>query len=506
MNDEITKISISYNSKEIIIDLNLNDFDIFDSFIKILSEKTGEQNIMQNFELMPVNTSMPYILIDENNFLTIIDEKRETNDLKLFMNKKAKNEEEEEDDDNNNILTKNKNKKIKDSEDDDFSDDEYIQKKDEPLNEINNIIDDLNNKEEKENNFENKINSEINEILMGKNKHDENNNINNSDDFDDDNLNININLIKNNNDNIITEKEEKEKNKINDLNMNNKNKISNKIFLDDLFSDSNDKIDKEKEKEQKNIFNNEHCIKCKNKLKSKKYICIICQNLILCSKCENNHPHPCLIFKSDFISSLKDTYNFISRQYMSHPPNSSKKSKKNLSIFFIGDKDISLRPNKGVLLPLKIVNHSTNSTIFSNDIIILEKGNILIDISYDANNKFKIPPNKYHILKLKCLTPKIMCKETVSLELYSSRYVLKDNKNLKIVLNIDVNEDKAEEELNYKLFYNEMVILYNKEHKKILVNLIENEMKKYNPEEFVDVLIKYNWNKDKFLKNFEIKK
>ena len=99
-----------------------------------------------------------------------------------------------------------------------------------------------------------------------------------------------------------------------------------------------------------------------------------------------------------------------------------------------------------------------------------------------------------------------MCKETVSLELYSSRYVLKDNKNLKIVLNIDVNEDKAEEELNYKLFYNEMVILYNKEHKKILVNLIENEMKKYNPEEFVDVLIKYNWNKDKFLKNFEIKK
>ena len=191
---------------------------------------------------------------------------------------------------------------------------------------------------------------------------------------------------------------------------------------------------------------------------------------------------------------------------MSHPPNSSKKSKKNLSIFFIGDKDISLRPNKGVLLPLKIINHSTNSTIFSNDIIILEKGNILIDISYDANNKFKILPNKYYILKLKCLTPKIMCKETVSLELYSSRYVLKDNKDLKIVLNIDVNEDKAEEELNYKLFYNEMVILYNKEHKKILINLIEKEMKKYNPEEFVDVLIKYNWNKDKFLKNFEIKK
>ena len=48
-----------------------------------------------------------------------------------------------------------------------------------------------------------------------------------------------------------------------------------------------------------------------------------------------------------------------------------------------------------------------------------------------------------------------------------------------------------------------MVISYNKEHKKILVSLIENELKDYDAEEIVDLLIKYDWNKEKFLKNLK---
>ena len=48
-----------------------------------------------------------------------------------------------------------------------------------------------------------------------------------------------------------------------------------------------------------------------------------------------------------------------------------------------------------------------------------------------------------------------------------------------------------------------MVISYNKEHKKILVSLIENELKDYDAEEIVDLLIKYGWNKEKFLKNLK---
>ena len=45
---------------------------------------------------------------------------------------------------------------------------------------------------------------------------------------------------------------------------------------------------------------------------------------------------------------------------------STKKSKTNISIDFYGDKNICLRPNKGVLLPVQITNQ-TDATIFSNE-------------------------------------------------------------------------------------------------------------------------------------------
>ena len=46
-----------------------------------------------------------------------------------------------------------------------------------------------------------------------------------------------------------------------------------------------------------------------------------------------------------------------------------------------------------------------------------------------------------------------------------------------------------------------MVIFYNKEHKEILVSLLENELKGYNPEQIVEILRKNNWNKEKCMKN-----
>ena len=133
--NEIIKIIVTYNAKEILIELENNYLDVFDSFIKILSEKTGEQNILNDFELMPLNTKISYILIDENNFQNIIEEEIENGSLKLFMNKKEKNEEEEENDDlifNN--KNKNHNKKNNDNEDD-FSDNE-----EEIINNKKNII------------------------------------------------------------------------------------------------------------------------------------------------------------------------------------------------------------------------------------------------------------------------------------------------------------------------------------------------------------------------------
>ena len=96
----------------------------------------------------------------------------------------------------------------------------------------------------------------------------------------------------------------------------------------------------------------------------------------------------------------------------------------------------------------------------------------------------------------------IFINKQINIEIYSSKYALKQNDNLKIDINIEINEDKDEEQLNYKLCYNEMVILYNKEHKQIMVSLLENELKeyKYNSDDIIDILLKYKWNKEKVLK------
>ena len=292
----------------------------------------------------------------------------------------------------------------------------------------------------------------------------------------------------------------KPKNKIEDIRR--KQTMPNQIIISDLFNKDKG-INQKKEKKSKNIFENELCMKCSSPLLSQKNICLICSNMILCSKCEAKHDHPCIIFKSNFISSLKEAYNFMTRQYNFETNSSNKKSKKNISLTFVGDKDIFLRPNKGILLPIKIFNHSPKTTIFSNDFIILVKGNKYLNISYDLKRKFSIPAEQCYILKLKCLTPMNLCKENITIEIFSNRYILKENKNNKIYLNIEVNEDKEEENLNLTLLYNEMVILYNKEHKKIIVDLMENELKGCDIDKIVEILIKYNWNKEKCLKNFK---
>ena len=222
-------------------------------------------------------------------------------------------------------------------------------------------------------------------------------------------------------------------------------------------------------------------------------------NVLLCDSCEEKHNHPCLIYKTPFISSIKETYNFITNNYPSYSNLLTKKSQRNLSISLMADKNIYLRKNKGVLIPIKIMNNS-NISVDSKDFIVLIKQNKIINISYNSNSHFKISPNSSYILKLKCITPDVLCKEHMIAEIFSNKFALKHNENLRINFNIEINEDNEEEDLNLKLCFNEMVILYNKEHKQILVSLLENELAGNNIEDVLEVLLQYNWNKEEVLK------
>ena len=63
MNDNLATISVSYNSKEILIDLDIYKDDNFKTFIKILTEKTSEENILSNFKLTCINSNIMILMI-----------------------------------------------------------------------------------------------------------------------------------------------------------------------------------------------------------------------------------------------------------------------------------------------------------------------------------------------------------------------------------------------------------------------------------------------------------
>ena len=491
MNESI-QISVSYNSKEILIELENYelDEDIFTKFIDQLSEKIGQKNILSNFKLMAINTNIPYLLVEENNFWNILHEERKDGILKLFMNKQEKNEEEKVDEGADELFLsgiKSSSSIGKDNDDDDdFNDEDFGQrdtfseKKEEKISkEEENDLNNNNDSEKKEQKDDIDIKDNIN--------------INNNNDINDNNFKINDNLMLSDND---------KKNEKKELETKENEEKKNNIYLLEKVDD----IEKDKEKNSiskdvilKNIFIKESCTVCGQSLKNIKYICVICMNVLLCDSCEEKHNHPCLIYKTPFISSIKETYNFITNNYPSYSNLLTKKSQRNLSISLMADKNIYLRKNKGVLIPIKIMNNS-NISVDSKDFIVLIKQNKLINISYNSKSYFQISPNSSYILTLKCITPDVLCKEDIIAEIFSNKFILKHNENLRINFSIEINEDNEEEDLNLKLCFNEMAILYNKEHKRIMVSMLENELAGNNIEDVIEVLLQYNWNKEEVLK------
>ena len=479
MNENYSLISVSYNSEEILIEIDPYDNDNFKTFIENLSEKTGEKNILSNFKLTCINSNIPYLSVDENNFWNFVFETRKEEKLKLLMNKKEKNEEDE----NNDYAFLGGIKASNDNDFDDFNEDFDLKENSfEDNNNDKNI-----NKEEKnkliiKEEEDNKKLENENKLLLNKIEKEEKVN----------NIKIN-NIILEDDKNMRIDENKRGKEKENNFIKEEKVGDINKIEKNDKF------IKNEKHSHKDNLLNNifidESCSICENKLINTKYICIICDRYIFCSTCGEKHDHPCIIYKTPFISSLGETYQFITKNY-NFP--SMKKNQRNLSISLLADKNIYVRPNKGLLIPIKIMNNS-NITINSSEFIILVTGNKLINITYDCSSLFKILPNTFYVLKLKCITPKIKCSENINFELYSTNFVLKENTNGIINCNIEINEDMEEESSNFKLCYNEMAILYNKEHKQLLASLIENELKGYDVDEIIEAVVSFNWDKEKLL-------
>ena len=490
------KVLCLYNGNEMLLDIEINYDNLYNSFLDIFRQKFNERDPSINkFKLTAINTSVPYLLLDPNNIESIIKEKIENNaPLKLLLTKEEAYEEGKRDSVEENLNFLGGFVKEAPVDEEDFNDDDefIINDKDTDIDSVKSQIKNENEKDhEKEVKEEEKKEEEMNKILTKslsknfdvdekKNENDENeekkekkeNNEEKKDNNDDlDDLNLDDNLRLSGNFNIYSIMNGEDKNNDDD-NANNENKNkekdnnTNKVTLPLIPLDI-----------PKNVFTADICTLCGSHIYSYKYICGICENCDLCEKCEEIHNHPCFKYKTTFLSNLVDTYKYIDKNYDYKIPMDSKKMTKlirkeyNLKIVPMTDSRFIIPPNKVIDIPVKILNlsdHEVNSSQF----IIIIKNNLLMNVSYQVDKIFTIKPNEEYELLLLCRTPAIHSMERINIEIYSAELNIRMSSRLSFDIEIEINDDKEDETLNNQLNNDKYAIFHTKEHKQVILSML----------------------------------
>lgn len=280
----------------------------------------------------------------------------------------------------------------------------------------------------------------------------------------------NISKIKKN-----SEQEEKEKEK--------EDKINNDEIIN---SDENDFVYK-----KGHIFN-DTCSSCGSPIVNIKYICVICPDCFLCQKCEQVHIHPVLKCKSVQLSSLKSVYIYMNKR--NNVIQSFLKNEKDSSVFglfqdiFSGKyeinlsssyKQITMRPNKTLKIPIIIQNLSTTKIECKILQLYLLAKNIKDLKVYDNELDLVINKREQNDIFITVESNNHIGEYNINIELFSIKNIkLKSN-----VLNftIIVNEDQEEEELN-EMFKDYLDIIASEKETKIgIKKIMENEKIKENP-------------------------
>ena len=526
-------IIILYNGIETKLIINLDEINTYDLFMKKIYSIITDYNPSLTYNLMTLNTSEAYTIIDSNNYMKIMKEQIIEGDLKLFLNKpnidsieNTINDTYQDICDPPPVINDNHPSPNDENDDEDFII-EQDEKKENEIKEENKNINEING------NLVNEEQLKINEITnINKEKSNESDEIINNDNYenedDENNIYTQTNLMLDKIKKVMDRKDleiYKHSKTVLEPKINNNNIISNYIYNEKSNDDDNFNLLKnDDDKQNNNIINQDKdidaqiksdfikldtfkdikCSFCKDNLSGIKYICCVCENCILCTNCESEHFHPCIKFKTPFLSNLPNIYNFLLKYYSFKIPSSnffSKFFRKEIEISLIPltDKKICLRQNKEVLLPIKIINLS-KEFIRSSQFDIIPKDNRLVQI-YNDNQKFSVGPNLAFTLKMKCFSGDKLGKENITLYGFSEVLNFKNQENLKINLEFEVNKDEEEENMNEKLGFNENVILYNKQHKQIALNILDsigdtNKSKEHINKVF-NILLINNWNKDK---------
>ena len=471
-------INAIYEKSEFQFSLNKNSLNIF----KDLENEIKKLANLNDDCVLLFNLTNDLSSIEQNNINEVI-EKYTNKTIKIFVRVKEKKIIEEE----------NKNRKNFNFDDIDFKKENNEQNNDnlnENNNNLNNNLDENNNNKEEIEPEENKEKNEDNNA----NNNNNNNNIDNSDIINNNTINSfdlknnnffptpKPNLIQINNGNNVEVKE---------IENNQSNNINNKISI--------------KNKNKNNIFSNEICSICKEHLNSIKFMCCICDNCILCEKCEKSHNHCVIKYKNHFISDFFDTFLFIKR--MNNNTNVSVKSKikeifsqnsLDVKIFPKIDNQILIKINEKYSFPI-IIDNQSKENINSNNSILLFKNNKNVNFFFD-NKKLDVKSKRKIELYITISSKKI-CKEFVDIELFSSILHFKEKNFIKFTLEIEVNNEgknNSEKLLDNNFNDSPMLKECSLNHKKLILEIFDKKLN-VNKLQIHDLLLKNKWDKNKTL-------
>ena len=467
------QINVLFKGNEKTFEIDLQENSTYDLFVKKINQ---EFNRNQVYQLMAMNSKEPYIILNEDNYLNILNEEIEGG-LKIFMSEVVKTQ-----DLSNTRLELINNEKEKLEEKDEKEDDEdfIIEEGQENKNNINNL-----NIEQEKINEDNQENLEIKE----EEKNNENDNKYMSSDLGD----YKSMIIK-----TKTTSDHKLDN------------LSNKI---NFFDEGNDLI---KNKYilpspivNPETFESEKCDSCKSKLEGIKYLCCVCEKATFCEECELYHNHPCFKYKSQFLSNILDISNFIERNYNYKLPYESTgytklfRKEYDLKILPLTDFSFCLRPNKKVFLPIKILNYSKEN-INSSQFLIVCKNQKNIFLSTKEHEKYIIESGGEYVLNIICLTPeRTGPKETITIEIYSHELNIKSSRRLSYEYTIEINFDADDDKINMELKNDDAIFCFSKEHKKIALELMKSTNNAYKIKNVFRCLFENNWEQNKAIKSLK---
>ena len=464
----IKKINVLFGTEEKVLEIDLQEYNTYESFLK----KINEEFKMSDNQIMAMNSSEQFVILNPDNYLKILNEDIPEG-LKLFLSTMVKTTETMN---NPNIESSKEVKKepVEDEEDEDF----VIE------NTQNEEINKLNINEEQNINEDNKENLNIKDF---KNEDNDNNDNSKSVVFRA-NTNFQFSNLENKINTFFDEKGNKEEN------IRNKYILSSKLIKPEMFQ-------------------SEKCTICNSPLQGIKYICCLCDNYNLCEECELYHNHPCFKYKIQFISNIVDTSNFLEKCYNFKLPYETTRYSKlfrkeyDLKIAPLSDLSFSLRPNKTINIPIKILNY-TKETINSSQFVIICKNQKNIFLSTNENGKYSIEPGDEYILKIKCITPERTCpKENIFIEIYSHDLNIKySSRRLSYEYCIEVNFDADDDKINMELKNDEDIYCFTKEHKRIALNLMKNTKNEFKIKNIFSCLFDNNWDQNKAIKALKKKK